>query len=229
LVLRPLFENLAQAALAAIVVFAMSGMADLAYFRLLWKLSPIEFLLAVVAFLGVLTFGVLQGVVIAVVMSLVLLVRHIGNPPSSVLGRSPSGFWYAIDERPDAAQIDGLLVWRQEAPLVFLNARRLVDRARTLVTDDIEVLVVDASVVSAVDTTGLTAFMALSDELRAHGIDVWVVHPLARTWARAKKQAAAWGSTLPPMFESIDGAARAFETRDRGAIPHMPDEGNEVV
>lgn len=213
IVLRPLFESLALAVLAAIVVFAMSGMIDASYFRLLWQLSRVEFLVALVAFLGVLSVGVLQGVVVAVVLSLALLVRSIGDPPSSVLGRTPSGSWHAVDERDDARQIDGMLVWRQEAPLVFLNARRLSDRVRTLVTEDLEVLVVDSSVVSGVDTTGMAAFMALTIELRESGTEVWVVNPLARTWARAEQHAAAAGNELPRLFESLDDVVATFENR----------------
>lgn len=213
LVLRPLFDSLALTVLAAIVIFAMSGMIDVSYFRLLWKLSPTEFLLALVAFVGVLTVGVLAGVVVAVVLSLVLLVHQIGDPPSSVLGRTPSGVWYDVDERDDAVQLAGLLVWRQEAPLVFLNARRLSDRLRALITPDVEVLVVDATVVSGVDTTGLTASMALGADLRAQGVEVWIVHPLARTWDRAEQQVTAAGRSLPPLFETMDEAAHAFEQR----------------
>jgi MFS superfamily sulfate permease-like transporter len=195
-------------------------MIDVSYFTLLWKLSPTEFVLALVAFVGVLTFGVLQGVVIAVVLSLVLLVHHIGDPPSSILGRTPSGVWYDVEERDDAVEEVGMMVWRQEAPLVFLNARRLFDRLRALMTSDVEVVVVDASVVSGVDTTGLNAFMALGAELRAQGVEVWIVHPLARTWARAEQQVAAAGRDLPPLFETMDEAAQAFaqrSTQDRPA------------
>ncbi|MCP5032992.1 MAG: SulP family inorganic anion transporter [Actinomycetia bacterium] len=205
-VLRPLFEHLALTALAAIIVFAMAGMINASYFTLLWRLSRVEFLVALVAFLGVLTFGVLQGVVIAVVLSLVILVHHIGDPPSSVLGRTPTGSWQDIERSEEAEQLEGVLVWRQEAPLIFLNARRLVDRLRHLISDDIRVVVVDASVVSAVDTTGITAFMDLGDELRSRQIKLWIAHPLLRTWAKAQAQAGAGERPLPHLADSVDDA-----------------------
>ena len=213
ILLRPLFENLALTVLAAIVVFAMAGMIDATSVALLWRLSRREFVVALVAFLGVLTFGVLPGVVIAVVLSLVILVLHVGDPPSSVLGRTPDGHWRDVEREPDATQLDRVLVWRQEAPLVFLNARRLFDRLRDLITDDIEVVVVDASVVSGVDTTGISAFMDLSDELRARGVELWVAHPLVRTWAKAEAQAAAEDRRLPGLVTSIDEAVAEYRSR----------------
>ena len=206
LILRPLFESLALTVLAAIVVFAMAGMVDVSYFTLLWRLSKIEFLIALVAFLGVLTFGVLEGVVVAVVLSLVILVRHIGDPPSSVLGRTPEGIWRETDRDDTAEELDGILVWRQEAPLVFLNARRLFDRLRSLLTDDTEAVVIDASVVSGIDTTGITAFIDLVDELRSQDIELWVAHPLLRPRQRAEAQAAAQGRHLPRIVESVEDA-----------------------
>ena len=102
LVLRPVFADLSQTALAAIVIFAMSGMANVTYFRTLWLMSRTEFLVALVAFLGVLSFGVLPGVVIGVVLSLVILIVHIGDPPTSVLGRTSSGTWRDLERSADA-------------------------------------------------------------------------------------------------------------------------------
>ena len=56
------------------------------------------------------------------------------------------------------------------------------------------------------DTTGFTAFMELNEELAARGVELRVVHPLARTWAKVERHASATGKTLPPMFGSVDDA-----------------------
>jgi SulP family sulfate permease len=213
LVLRPVLEWLALAALAAIVVYAMSGMSDIAYFRRLWQISRREFGIGVLSFLVVLTFGVLPGVIIGVVLSLILLVEQIGDPPTAVLGRTPAGIWHDISQVEDAEQISGLIVWRQEAPLVFLNARRLANGLRDLAAENPEVVVLDASVTSGVDSTGLTAFYSAADELRAAGIDFWVVHPLTRTWTIVEVNARVSGRALPPVFASVDDAVAAFHRR----------------
>ena len=213
LVLRPVFGQLADSVLAAIVAFAMVGMANWSYFRTLWHISRAEFLLALLAFLGVLTFGVLPGVVIGVVFSLVLLVQHIGDPPSRVLGRTPSGAWRDVERHPEAATVEGAIVWRQEAPLVFLNARRLSDRLRGLATEGVEVVVFDASAITGVDSTGLAAFRAAADSLATVGIDLWIVNPLVRSLEKARTRSALLGLDLPPLFDSIDEAIAAFEQR----------------
>ena len=80
-VLRPMFDDLALTVLAAIVVYAMGGMADFAYFRTLRTTSRREFAIAVLAFLGVLVTGVLPGVIVAVVAALLLVLHHVGRSP----------------------------------------------------------------------------------------------------------------------------------------------------
>jgi MFS superfamily sulfate permease-like transporter len=192
----------------------MSGMANVTYFRTLWLMSRTEFLVALVAFLGVLSFGVLPGVVIGVVLSLVILIVHIGDPPTSVLGRTSSGTWRDLERSADARPVPGVVVWRQEAPLLFLNARRLGDRVRTLADDPaVELLIADASGTTGIDTTGLTAFLTLRDELHARGVELWLVHPLLRIEEKSADGLALLGAEMPPIFDSLDEAVATFERR----------------
>ena len=87
-----------------------------------------------------------------------------------------------------------------------------------MAVEGIEVVVVDASFTSGVDSTGFSEFTNAADELRSHGVELWVVHPLAHTWEQAQLRAAKLGRRLPPVFDSVDDVARAFERRSS----HIP-------
>ena len=215
LVLRPVFDELAVTVLAAIVVYAMGGMADLAYFRTLWTVSRREFAIAALAFLGVLVTGVLPGVVVAVVASLLLVVHHVGRPPTSELGRSASGEWHDVHRYDDLERRPGLAVVRQAGPLLFLNARRFCDGLVDLADGGAKVIVVDASATSGVDSTGLHWFVETSRDLADRGVEVWIVAPIDRPLAQANRIAASLGAELPPVVAGLDEAVERFDNRLR--------------
>jgi len=215
LFLLPLFENLADAALAAIVIVAMSGLSDLGYFRSLWSIRRLEFLVAIAAFVGVLVVGVLAGVIVGVLLALVILADHIGKPPTAVLGRTADGSF--VDQSVDttAENIPGMLIWRQDAPLVFLNARRLSDALRELTEErgDLQVVVIDCSAMSDIDTTATTAFAAVGRDLRGQGIAVWVTAIRQRNWERVVAALGGPAITPPPRFVSNEAAVAEFARR----------------
>jgi MFS superfamily sulfate permease-like transporter len=189
----------------------MAGMLNFEYFRRLWHIRRREFVIAMAAFLGV-----LPGVMIGVVMALVLLVEHISRPPSSVLGRAPDGTWHDPEVVVAAKPVEGLVVWRQEAPIVFLNARVTADRLRGLATEGVEVIVADASTVSAIDSTGFEALVAAWGDLRSVGVELWVVNPSIRKRLEQERVAKALGVDLPETYESVGDAVAEFE---RGRPP----------
>lgn len=213
LVLRPLFAHLAQTVLAALIISAMAGMLNVEYFRRLQRIRPREFALGLAAFLGVLTFGVLPGVMIGVVMALVLLVEHIRRPPTFELGRTPDGTWHDPEVVAAAKPVPGLVVTRQEAPIVFLNARVTADRLRSLATEGVEVIVADASAVSAIDSTGFDAIFTAWGDLRAMGVELWVVNPWMRKQLAQQLVARVLGVDLPRTFASVGDAVAEFERR----------------
>lgn len=201
--------------LSALIIFAMGGMLDPRYFKRLWNISRSEFVLAVLAFLGVLTFGVLPGVAIGVVFALLILVDHIGRPVGIILGRTPDGEWRDVDVVDDAESVAGMLIYRQESPIVFVNARRLTDRLRELATDDVRVVVLDATAVSSVDSTGFDALRTMRDELEAKGIEIWTINPSIRKTALIDEEAAVLGVMLPQRFENHDEAFEAYQALGR--------------
>jgi high affinity sulfate transporter 1 len=213
LVLRPLFEDLASAVLSALIIFAMAGMLQFEYFVDLWKISRVEFVLAAMTFLGVLTFGVLPGVMLGVVLALVLLMQKIGRPAGSRLGLTADGQWHSVQVASEAREVDGLVVYRQEAPVVFLNARSLTDELRDLATEEVQVIVFDALTVSSIDSTGFAALSSLSDELASRGIELWAVNPSIQMAGMLDEEAAVLGIAMPRRFQSLDEAVAAFDAR----------------
>ena len=124
LFLTPLFKNLPAATLGAVVVVAVSGLLDFAGLRRAWRIRREDFAMGVIALIGVLTFGVLEGLLIAVGVSLVALVYHAALPHRAVLGYVPDDDSFRDVERSDTAiTTTGVIVYRFDAPLFFANCR----------------------------------------------------------------------------------------------------------
>lgn len=122
----PIFRPLPEATLGAIVVLAVSGMLNVAELRRLYSLRRTDFMLAVVALMGVLIFDVLPGLAIAVVLSLLALVLRTSKPDVSILGRLRGRLGFAdVNQTPDAQPIPGLLIVRPNEGLFFANASTL--------------------------------------------------------------------------------------------------------
>ena len=132
LFLTPLFFNLPEAALAAIVIVAVSGMFKLGEFRRLYQLRKGDFALALITFLCVLTFEeVLAGLLIGVLLSLLALIWRTSEPKLSVLGRIPGTVAYrSTTYHPQAIQDPGLLIMRPDEGVFFANAASLRNAIR---------------------------------------------------------------------------------------------------
>lgn len=127
--LMPLFENLPVATLGAIVIQAIFGLADFAYFKRLWGISLREFSVAMVALFGVLVLSVLHGIGLGVVLALVLLIYRASYPGTSVLGQLPGpDLFRDVSRNSDANTFPGLLIFRFENNLFFANANYFVDQ-----------------------------------------------------------------------------------------------------
>ena len=126
------------AALGALVIFAALHLIDIAEFRRLarFRRSELSSLATTVAVLG---FGVLYGVVVAVVLSILDLLRRLAHAHDSVLGFVPGiAGMHDIDDYPGATRVPGLVVYRYDAPLCFANAEDFRTRALAAVDDNPE-------------------------------------------------------------------------------------------
>ena len=172
------------ASLGAVLVLAGASLFD---FQTVWKIHDIsrsEFALSIIATLGVATIGVLPGIALSVMLSLILLIRRASSPYDAILGQVPGVDGFTdISEYPDAQTISGLLVYRFDAALIFFNADYFKRRVRDVVTlsdHSLRVFVFDMEAINVVDMAGLDAIEEIRSDLAAKGI--------ALTVARAKNE-----------------------------------------
>jgi high affinity sulfate transporter 1 len=171
-----LLTNLPATALAAIVITAALSLFDVAGARRLLRLRPSDFWLSIVSFLGVVVFGVLPGIGIAVALSLLNFIRYAWRPYDAIIGRVPNYKGYHdVVRHPDALQVAGLLLYRWDAPLFFANADHFGHRARAVVRGvdpPVRWLVVSAEPVTEIDTTAADMIEELISDLARAGIEL---------------------------------------------------------
>ncbi len=176
LFLTPLLRALPTVALAAILVFAGWHLIELREFRLLLRLSPMGFGLAIVVALGVLIVGVVPGIVIGVMVTLIYLLARLARPLDVVLCEVPgTGRYHAVGESPEAQTIPGLIAYRFYAPLFFANAEHFVHRVRELIQaspNPVRCFLVDMQAVWEIDVTAAEAVSRLTRDLRDKGISL---------------------------------------------------------
>lgn len=174
--LAPLFDSLPTAALAGIVIVAGVGLLNPTDLNALWRYRKTEFGLAAVTLAGVLLFGMLVGIILAVALSLLDLVMRVASPHTAVLGRVPGTDRYRdVQDVPDAEVVAGLLVYRFDAPLFFANSGHLRDEITDLMeTADhpVREVLIDAEAISDIDATGAQILNELLDSLNEAGIQL---------------------------------------------------------
>jgi sulfate permease, SulP family len=176
--LLPLFRDLPQAALGAVVISAVIGFLDLAALERVRRLRRDSFVIAVAAMLAVLALGVLQGLIVAVVISLAVFLVRASRPSGSVLGRIPgTGAYVALEHAPEARTEPGLLVYRLNAPVLFVNAKRLRDGIRAEVrqaSPPVRVVLLDLSFTPELDIESVNVLASLRRELDGRGVALWL-------------------------------------------------------
>ncbi|MFP3755033.1 SulP family inorganic anion transporter [Cupriavidus sp. SIMBA_020] len=190
--LTGLLANLPTVVLAAIVLVAVKGLVNLTELRHVWRVSRFEFVVSMVAFAAVLLLGILKGVIIAVLVSMVLIIRRAAHPHVAVLGRIPGTRAFSDAERhPENEPVPHTLVLRPEASLLYFN----VDHVRARIREEcrkfagpLSRVICDLSAAPAVDIAGARMLAALADELHAAGVQLRLVGALgeARTLLRAE-------------------------------------------
>lgn len=174
LLFRPVLENFPEAALAAIIIDAGLRLIDVGAFRRLARYRRSEAVLAVLTTAGVLTFGLLTGVVIAVILSLLVALGRAATPNTAVLGTVPGiDGYHNVERYPKAETVPGLIIYRWDAPLSFLNATYFRRQARDLVTDaddPVHWVLVDAEAISDIDSTGIQSLSQLCDFMEEAGV-----------------------------------------------------------
>ena len=180
LVLAPLLGLLPQAVLAAVVIIYSVGLIQPAEFGAIRKVRRMEFRWAIAAFTGVLIFGTLNGIVVAIILSLISLANQAANPRVYVIGRKRGAdvLRPQSPRHPDDETIEGLLILRPEGRLFFANAQQVADRIRALIArHKPRVVALDMSCVFDMEYSALQ--MLIEGERRAteEGAMFWLADP----------------------------------------------------
>ncbi|HMK72234.1 MAG TPA: SulP family inorganic anion transporter, partial [Myxococcaceae bacterium] len=192
LFLTGLLANLPNVVLAAIVLVAVKGLIDIQELRRVWRVSRFEFAISMVAFAAVLVLGILKGVMVAVLVSLLLIIRRAAHPHVAFLGRIPGTRRYSDLERsPDNEAVPGVLLVRVEASLLYFNvehAREAVRQRIRAFTGPLRLLVFDLSTSPVVDLAGARMLAGLEASLRERGVPLRLVgaHASVRDILRAE-------------------------------------------
>jgi MFS superfamily sulfate permease-like transporter len=226
LLLAPLFQNLPNAVLGAIVITGVLSLIDVAEIRRYWVWRRTDFLLAMAAMIGVLLTTVLIGMVIAVALSIAFVLYRASRPHVAALGRIP-GYraTYADQGRhPEARPVPGLLIIRLDAPLYFFNANVAKKQIEELVEtggSDVHGVLLDLAATADLDVTTTDMMFELVRELHGRSIEVLLAQVKGSVRDRMRRTGLMDEVTEDRVYLSIGSAVIDFQHRwpDGNAAP----------
>ena len=213
-----LLRDLPQPVLAAIVLMAVSSLLKVSELKRLWRFSRAEFAIAAAALLGVLGSGLLRGVLIGVVISLLLLLRRASRPRTTELGRVPGTDYFADAIRhPDNERLPGVFVFRAEASLLYFNVEHVRDRFFELLRDrgdGTRLAVFFLGSCPGIDLAGVELLEELHHALREKGIAFRLAE--ARGQVRETLRRAGYEQHCSPVAANQPVVTVISEWRKRG-------------
>ncbi len=222
LFLTPLFTSLPEAVLAALIIHAVWHIMASRKLQHVRLLSRTEFWLGMTAFMGVILIDVLQGMVIGLLCSLVLVIAKSSRPHLAVLGRVPGipGAYADLTRHTDVAAVPGLLVLRLDAPLFFANALTMRDGVKSAVeaaSPAARAIVLDLSFQEELDITSGEMLDALVKQLHGEGVAVYVSNMHVPVAVFCRKIGLLDRIGEQNVFLTTELAVRHFESTDPAA------------
>jgi MFS superfamily sulfate permease-like transporter len=221
--LTPLFRGMPHPTLAAIVIAAMLHLTKPVYLRDLVARSPWEFSIALIVIAGELTLGVLQGIALGVVLSLLLVVYRASHPHGAVLGQVPGTEAYRnVERHPEALTFPGLLIWRPGGDLFFASIGHLGDGLKAALAAShppAKHVLVDAEAVNQIDVSACDALLNIIQELQGQGITI----TFARVRDHVRERMRLGG------LEAIAGSANFHDRVTDGVRAWQQREANDGV
>ncbi len=203
-----LLADLPQSALAAVLIGAALSLLDLGVLVRYWRVRKSALVLSVIASLGVIVLGVLQGIVIAVALAVALYFRRGWQPHGAVLGQTEAdGGWHSTKRYPDAHEIPGIVVYRWEAPLFFANSSSFRSQIRGIVkARPVTWVVIQCQAITDIDVSAAQMLEQLDRELNARGIHLAFVEMRTRLQTLVQRYG---------LFETLD-RDRFYPTLESG-------------
>ncbi len=218
----PLIARVPQVALSAILLQAGFGLVQFDVMKRIHQLYPRAGLTAGLTVLGVLVAGVVPGILIGIMASLIDMINRVSRPPDAVLQLVPGHGYHDVGEVWLAQTVPGLIAYRFYAPLVFSNIGHFVARVRELVAaspNPVQWFLLDAQAITDIDVTALDALQQLETELRRQGIAL----KMARANRPLREILARTGITTEigqeSFFPSVHDGVAAFQEQARRKAP----------
>ncbi len=216
LFLTPLFASLPEAVLAALIIHAIWHIITARKLEKILLVSKTEFGLAALTLAGVLFIDVLEGMMIGLVASVLLVLYRSSRPHLASLGRVPGipGAYSALDRHPDSIAIPGILIFRLDAPIYYANALTVREQAKTLLEKTQpppHAIILGSAGQDSLDITSADMLKGLLTELRDQGIDIYVaeLHGTIREFIQRTGIMEIIGEDH--IFPTIDAAVRYVE------------------
>ena len=222
-----LMQYVPQPTLGAIVIAAALSLADIAATRRLWHQRRMEFSLSIIALLGVALLGVLPGILLAILLSILNVFRRVWWPHQAELGRVEGlAGLHDTESYPHSELVPGLVVFRFDAPLIFANSRMFGDTVRGMAEENPELrwVLIAAEPITDVDTTAADMLVELDSWLNAR--DVSLAFAEVKDPVREKIQRYELERTIDPahFYPTLDEAVAAY-LHETGETWRDPKEG----
>ena len=222
LFLTPLFRNLPEAVLAALIIHAVWHIIASRKLQRIRLVSRTEFWLGLITLAGVILVDVLEGMLLGLLCSLLLMVYRTTRPHVSSLGRVPGvpGAYSDLTRHPENTPVPGVLILRIDAPMYYANALTVRDRVKELVEGaqtPPQALIFDAAAQDTLDITSAEVVKGLVKELHGQGIEVYAaeVHDPVLEFGRMSGLFELFDKGH--IFPTVDAAVAAFRERDAQA------------
>ena len=210
----PLIRNLPEAVLGAIVVHAVAHLADVETLKHYARLRSGSIWIALTALFAVLQMGILKGLIFAVGITLVIVMRKLSSPQDSVLGRlTGSGNFLDVDHHPEAKQIPHLLIFRPNGILFFANANRIRNRIRELrhsANAPLRAVLINLEASPEIDVTSLEMLEQLRSELVESGVALYFARVADRVRDLFDRSGFTERMGANRIFPGVDSAVDAF-------------------
>jgi SulP family sulfate permease len=177
LVLSPLVSLIPDPALASLVLVAAAGLIKMKDFRAIGRYRTTELIWALVAFSGVLLLGTLEGILVAVVLSVLMLLHAANHPPVYAVGRKPgTSVFRSLEEHPDDETFPGLLIMRTEGRMNFASAPNARDKLHQLIVEnEPRVVVLECSAIPDFEYSALMVLTEAERKMASAGVTLWLV------------------------------------------------------
>ncbi len=217
LFLTGLIALLPKVALGAILIVTAVGMLELASLRTLYKIDRKEFAIAVGVTMAILLAGVVTGIIAGLLLSLSAVLVEISRPRDALLRRLVrDGKFHDCLEDDEAEDVPGVIVYRLYAPLIFANARYVMERITQIVNEadaSLEWLIIDAQAITDMDVTAAQRFAGLHREMQERGVEIKIADAPRPFREELAKVGLSEALGSQQFFVSVKKAVEAFELR----------------